>query len=153
MSGRSATALARRLGDAAPGAALIALAIEDAPGSVASCAEAGVAGYVPRAASLAELRETVLHVARGESPCSPRAAAGLFRRVAALAAERDGRGPPAGLTRREVQVLDLLESGLSNREIAVRLSIAVPTVKNHVHHILGKLDVRRRGEAVALARE
>lgn len=151
MSGRSGPARARQLCDAAPSAALVALAIEDAPGSVAACAEAGVTGYVPRAATLAELRATVLHVARGESPCSPRAAAGLFRRVAALAAERDAA--PSRLTRRESQVLDLLESGLSNKEIAARLSIAVPTVKNHVHNILGKLDARRRGEAVALMRD
>jgi DNA-binding NarL/FixJ family response regulator len=152
MSARSAPVLTRRLRVVAPEAALVALAIEDAPGSVAACAESGIAGYVPRTATLEQLRDTILRVARGESPCSPRAAAGLFRRIAALAAELDSRSPAAQLTRRETEVLNLLESGLSNREIAGRLSIALPAVKNHVHNILSKLDARRRGEAVALRR-
>jgi DNA-binding NarL/FixJ family response regulator len=59
---------------------------------------------------------------------------------------------PAGagtLTVRECQVAALLIQGLSNKEIAAQLYIEVATVKNHVHHILGKLHVRRRGEAVA----
>jgi two-component system nitrate/nitrite response regulator NarL len=153
MSSRSAAAIARRLRELSPGAAIVAMAIDDAPASVVAWAEAGIAGYVPRGASLTDLRQVVLRVARGESPCSPRVAAGLFRRVASLTAERDARPePPTRLTRREAEVLGLIEDGLSNKEIAAQLSIALPTVKNHVHNILGKLDARRRGEAVALTR-
>ena len=55
----------------------------------------------------------------------------------------------ACLTARERQVAALLAQGLSNKEIGARLHIEVSTVKNHVHRILGKLRVRRRGEAVA----
>jgi DNA-binding NarL/FixJ family response regulator len=62
------------------------------------------------------------------------------------AADRDAAST---LTLRECEVAGLLMQGLSNKEIAARLYIEVATVKNHVHHILGKLHVRRRGEAVA----
>jgi two-component system, NarL family, nitrate/nitrite response regulator NarL len=56
------------------------------------------------------------------------------------------------LTTRELEVLRLIDEGLSNKEIANALSIELTTVKNHVHHILKKLDVRRRTAAAARAR-
>jgi len=56
------------------------------------------------------------------------------------------------LTSRESEIAELLDEGLSNKEIAQRLSISLSTVKNHVHSILDKLQVTRRGEAVALLR-
>ncbi len=81
--------------------------------------------------------------------CSPRITASLLRRVGALAAELRGPSPNASLTAREVEVAELLDQGLSNKEIGQRLNIAVPTVKNHVHSILEKLHVHRRAEAAA----
>jgi DNA-binding NarL/FixJ family response regulator len=72
-----------------------------------------------------------------------------MRRVAVLSAAVAAE-PLVGLTDREEEVALLLQAGLSNKEIAQRLSIEVATVKNHVHSILGKLNVRRRGEAVAV---
>jgi DNA-binding NarL/FixJ family response regulator len=80
-------------------------------------------------------------------------AAALFRRLATLAA---GRAPAAGaqqLTTREREILRLIDGGLSNKEIAGRLSIEVATVKNHVHNILEKLHVRTRTEAAARLRD
>jgi DNA-binding NarL/FixJ family response regulator len=74
-----------------------------------------------------------------------------MRRVADLAAN----GDPASvgdLTTRELEVGELIEKGLSNKEIATQLSIAVTTVKNHVHSILERLKVQRRGEAASLVR-
>jgi DNA-binding NarL/FixJ family response regulator len=56
------------------------------------------------------------------------------------------------LTSRELEVVDLIDRGLSNKEIASRLSIEVPTVKNHVHNILEKLGVHRRADAAARMR-
>jgi DNA-binding NarL/FixJ family response regulator len=56
------------------------------------------------------------------------------------------------LTKQQVNVLQLLESGISNKEIARRLKIEPTTVKNHVHHILQKLQVNSRGEAAAVYR-
>jgi DNA-binding CsgD family transcriptional regulator len=56
------------------------------------------------------------------------------------------------LTQREFQILELIERGLSNKEIAATLTIELATVKNHVHNILAKLGVRRRMDAVIRAR-
>jgi LuxR family maltose regulon positive regulatory protein len=57
------------------------------------------------------------------------------------------------LSRREVEVLELVAIGRSNAEIAGELYLSVGTVKAHVHHIFGKLLVRNRSQAVARARE
>jgi DNA-binding NarL/FixJ family response regulator len=80
--------------------------------------------------------------------------AGLLRRLSDLAAERAPalRAREVRLTSRESEIAELLDEGLSNKEIAQRLSISLSTVKNHVHSILDKLQVTRRGEAVALLR-
>ena len=59
----------------------------------------------------------------------------------------------AGLTRREVDVLTLIDSGLSNAEIASRLGVSTKTVDHHVSAILGKLQAATRGEAAARARK
>jgi DNA-binding NarL/FixJ family response regulator len=58
----------------------------------------------------------------------------------------------AALSPRERQILALIDEGLANKEIAHRLGIELATVKNHVHHILEKLQVTRRGQAAARAR-
>ena len=83
---------------------------------------------------------------------SPRLAGTLLRRIGALARERHDDEPDVRLTARETQILALIDDGLANKEIASRLHISLPTVKNHVHNLLEKLDVTRRGEAVARAR-
>jgi DNA-binding NarL/FixJ family response regulator len=57
------------------------------------------------------------------------------------------------LTSREQDIIALIDRGLSNKEIARQLKISLPTVKNHVHNILEKLQVSRRGAAAALLRE
>jgi two-component system nitrate/nitrite response regulator NarL len=139
----------RAIGEARPKAKVVALAVPDTEADVIACAEAGACGYVPRDGTLDDLESVVENVARGEIHCSPRIAASLLRRVGALAAELRGPSPNSMLTAREMEVAELLDQGLSNKEIAQRLSIAVPTVKNHVHRILGKLHVRRRTEAAA----
>jgi two-component system, NarL family, nitrate/nitrite response regulator NarL len=140
------------LGRAAPQVGVIALGVSETEHEVIACAEAGVAGYLLRRESLHDLKAIVQSVARGETICSPQVAATLLRRVATLAAERKLATGTAQLTAREREVLKLIDEGLSNRDIAGRLSIEVRTVKNHVHNILEKLKVRRRGEAAAWMR-
>jgi two-component system, NarL family, nitrate/nitrite response regulator NarL len=133
---------------------VIALAVPEHEDEIVALAEAGAGGYVTRDASLEDLVAVVRSVTRGETLCSPRIAATLFRRVAALAADRrvgDER-TLRRLTRRERQIVDLIADGLSNKEIAHRLQIEFATVKNHVHNILEKLQVTRRADAVAALR-
>jgi len=130
---------------------VVAVALEENDGRVVALAEAGVAGFVPRGASLDELISTVRHALNDELQCSPRIAAALARRVCLLAVRHIDSSAKEKLTAREDQVLGLIDQGLSNKEIATRLSIEVPTVKNHVHRILEKLAVHRRGDAAARA--
>jgi DNA-binding NarL/FixJ family response regulator len=80
-------------------------------------------------------------------------AASLFRRLAVRVRPTRQPGPEATLTSRELNIIDLIDGGLSNKEIARQLKISTATVKNHVHNILDKLKVRRRGAAAALLRE
>jgi two-component system nitrate/nitrite response regulator NarL len=142
---------------AVPGAAVVALAVPESEDHVIGCAEAGIAGYVPREASLDELLATLIRAVNGEATCSPRIAGGLFRRIAALAgSERGAPGAADGharLTAREAEVVALIDDGLSNKQIARELCIELPTVKNHVHSILEKLGASSRGEAAARARQ
>jgi DNA-binding NarL/FixJ family response regulator len=149
---------ARMLRAALPSVKLVALGLSEEPDDVIGWVEAGASGLVTNNASLAELADTLLGVARGEAPCSPRVAAALMHRVSAAARERmPGRGGAAPralprLTAREREIAWLLDRGLSNKEIARRLQIEHGTVKNHVHNVLRKLDVHRRGEAAAALR-
>ena len=122
--------------------------------STAARIEAGAHGYLPRDASLAELRRTVHLVAAGQMAASPEMAYALFSRLAELARARRRTTVLESLilTSRELAVLRLIAQGLGNREIAKRLSLSFHTVKNHVQNIFKKLDVTRRIEAVERAR-
>jgi two-component system, NarL family, nitrate/nitrite response regulator NarL len=131
---------------------VVALGISGDEDEVVACAEAGVSGYLLRSESLSQLVATIQSVARGETLCSPGVAATLLRRVATLADQHRTTTGTAKLTAREREILQLIDEGLPNREIARRLSIEVRTVKNHVHNILEKLQVQRRGEAAARMR-
>jgi DNA-binding NarL/FixJ family response regulator len=149
MATRDSLAGIRTLAANLPASKIVAFAVDDLESEIVSCAEAGVAGYVPCEASVDDLASTVESVSREESPCSPRVAATLFRRIATLAASLPGAGGGALLSNRERQILTLIRSGLSNKEIAQKLTIEVATVKNHVHSLLGKLGVTTRAEAAA----
>jgi two-component system, NarL family, nitrate/nitrite response regulator NarL len=136
---------------AIPDVRVVAFAVPATESDIIACAEAGVAACVTREASFDELVATIEQVGSGESLCSPQVAAVLLRRVATLAAAREG-DPAAMLTTREREILQLIDEGLSNKQIAQRLCIEVPTVKNHVHNLLEKLGVQSRHEAAALVR-
>lgn len=140
----------RRLLDAAPGVKVVAMAIAEEDDEVVAWAEAGISGYVSRGGSIADLVDTIRGVAAGELRCSPHIAATLLQRVTDLAAGAASPAPYRDLTFREREILDLIEQGLANKEIARHLSIALPTVKNHVHNILRKLQVSRRTDALSV---
>ncbi len=126
------------------------------------CIEEGVAGYVNTDESLTDLVRKIRCVSQGEFLVSPSVAAALISRISELkklVTELNGfkdMNPNhlyAELTERECEVLDLIEQGRSNQEIASSLCIELGTVKNHVHNILDKLDVRTRKHAAIIARQ
>ena len=128
---------------------IIAIGVSDDDPEIVACAELGISGLLQRDASLDDLVSTLKCAVRGEFWCTPRATAAIARRVANLSGSREATEPTAPLTTREMQIVTLIDHGLSNKDIARRLEIEVATVKNHVHHVLDKLKVRRRGEAAA----
>jgi two-component system, NarL family, nitrate/nitrite response regulator NarL len=141
-------AAVRGILQSAPSVKVVALAISEVEDEIIAWAEAGVSGYVSRDAPLTDLVATIEGVPRGEVLCSPRVAASLLSRVGALAVQRKSYAQPS-LTTREVEIVRLIDQGLSNKEIARALHIALPTVKNHVHHILEKLEVHHRADAAS----
>jgi DNA-binding NarL/FixJ family response regulator len=109
----------------------------------------GASGFLLKRARPAELVQAIRTVAAGESLLFPAA----IRRLAARRA-----APPAGaplgaaqLTEREAEVLSLMATGLSNAEIAERLTVGLQTVKTHVASVLAKLQARDRTQAVIAA--
>ncbi len=126
---------------------IVAMGIREVESEVMACAAAGVDGYVRMDARIGDVVTVVESVMRGELVCSPKVAASLYYSISSLGAEG---GPP--LTSRELQVVELMNRGLSNKEISHRLRIEPCTAKNHVQNILQKLHVHRRGQAVAKIR-
>jgi len=143
------TSLVKDLASRLPATRVVAYGVSGDDVEMMRCVEAGVAGYVPTNATSNELVATALSAARGEFACSPRLAALLLRRVQDLAAEHRSTENEVLLTPREQQIGELIDDGLSNKEIAARLGIEVSTVKNHVHKILDKLHAKHRLQAAA----
>lgn len=114
------------------------------------CAESGLAAFVDSGGNVGELVDAVLGALKGELACSPEVTALMCERLANLAS---GAHRPDALTRREREIAALIGQGLSNKEIANDLRIGPSTVKNHVHSILEKLNVRRRSAIVNQLRE
>jgi DNA-binding NarL/FixJ family response regulator len=149
-------AAVRRALDITPGMRIVAFAVRETEEDIIAWAEAGVTGYIPSTAALADLARLVLDIHSGEQVCSGRVAAGLLRRIAFTASPGTGRNAPfpaPALTKRERQAAELIRTGLSDKEIARRLNISLATTKSHVHNLLGKLNVRRRREVADHLRE
>jgi two-component system nitrate/nitrite response regulator NarL len=140
----------RRFVHAIPEACVLAMTVGEAETEIVACAEAGASGFLTQACSLEELIEVIESARGGVLRLSPLVSSALLHRVQALADAPDQDGPVGRLTGREREVLGLIGDGLSNKEIAARLSIQLSTVKNHTHSILGKLSVHRRADAAAL---
>ena len=141
--------LVRAAREIMPDVHVLALAVAEMDNDVLACAAAGVSGYVPRECSLDELVAAIRRAGRGELLCPPRIAASLFRRIGSYADKPEATTPAVQLTAREMEVAQLVRRGFANKQISGQLNIEVATVKNHVHNILEKLQLRRRGEIAA----
>ena len=153
MPGRDGIEVTQVLRQDAPEVKVIILGMIDLTHEIMACIEAGAAGYALKETSFDHLVQTIRSAHRGESLCSPRMAASLFSRIAELAGEHVLGVEPGSvkLTARELEIINAIAEGLSNKEIAQQLSIQTQTVKNHVHNILDKLQLHSRLEAVEYA--
>jgi two-component system nitrate/nitrite response regulator NarL len=142
------------LKDADPEVRIIAFSVAETEEDIIGCAEMGVAGLLSRTGSFDDLELIVSNVIRGLTACTPRVAAALLKHISSQTSEFGvaPRYSAEHLTPREREVLSLIELGWTNKQIAQELCIEVRTVKNHVHNLLEKLRVSRRGEAAARLR-
>jgi DNA-binding NarL/FixJ family response regulator len=137
MGGVEATAAIRR---EMPDVEVIALTSVLEDNSVIGAIHAGAIGYLLKDTEADELIRAIKAAAQGQVQLSPKAAARLVREVRAPES-------PEALTERETEVLRLLATGFSNKEIALKLTIGEKTVKTHVSNILSKLGVASRTQA------
>jgi two-component system, NarL family, nitrate/nitrite response regulator NarL len=151
---RDSLALVRAINNVPLPPRIVVFAVADSQDALLPYIEAGIHGYVARDGSIADVVATVESVGRGETIISPKLAASLFQRLASERRRREMGSAPSEpeLTLRERQILKLVEQGMTNKEIARSLGIELATVKNHVHNVLDKLKVSRRGQAAARAR-
>jgi two-component system nitrate/nitrite response regulator NarL len=159
--------LLKELVASAPNSRVVAFGVKETDEEILALAAAGTAGYICNSAEIGDVVKVLEQVMCDELPCSPRAAASLYRRVATLSrgdtdavgfgnGHDDGNGGvharDVALSRRELQVAHLVDCGLTNKQIGRELGIEAATVKNHVHNMCEKLHVHRRGEAAARIR-
>jgi DNA-binding NarL/FixJ family response regulator len=136
-----------------PDVALVALGLNEQRQDVIQCGRLGFAGYVARYASVDAVCKSLGEIVDGRLACPPEISGGLLR---ALFREHTRTNDPESdlaLTRRESEVLELLGHGLSNKEIGDELCVSVATVKHHVHHVLEKLKLEKRAQAMRLVRD
>jgi two-component system nitrate/nitrite response regulator NarL len=131
-----------------PATRLMAFNVDEATQDTIAWTEAGILAYISRSGTLKEIIELISTHMDGERAPGVRVMAEIkLDSVNELSNSiRLAGGEIVVLTRREEQVAQLLIAGESNKEIARFLNIGVPTVKSHVHNLLGKLGLQRRGK-------
>jgi DNA-binding NarL/FixJ family response regulator len=154
LDGIAATRAIVRDGEAG-GPRVLVLTTFDADENVVEALRAGASGFLLKDVTPTDFVNALRIVAAGEALLSPAVTRRLLERFADRLPSADTTRAAAlrDLTERELEVLELIARGLSNREIAERLGLAEPTVKTHVSHVLEKLGLRDRAQAVVLAYE
>ncbi|TVR35487.1 MAG: DNA-binding response regulator [Nitriliruptor sp.] len=137
-----------------PGTRILMLTISDEEDDLFEAVKAGANGYLLKEISIDEIADAVRSIHAGQSLITPSMASKLLTEFAELVRKEEPVPqdvPAPRLTPREMEVLQELAKGLSNRDIAQSLSIAENTVKNHVRNILEKLHLHSRMQAVLYA--
>ena len=146
----------RRLKKSLPECRIIVLTTFTDNETIFEALRAGAVGYLLKDVESEKLADSVRATARGESILDPSVAAKVvqeFSRVSSMVPASSSEVLPEPLSEREIELLGLIATGSSNKEIAETLFITEGTVKNHITHILGKLGVRDRTQAVLKAKE
>jgi DNA-binding NarL/FixJ family response regulator len=136
-----------------PDVPLVALGLNEQRQEVIRCGRAGFAGYIARDASIDALCNSLSEIVAGRLACPPDISGGLLRALFRRDSPADESDLDLALTRRESEVLEFLGRGFSNKEIANELCLSVATVKHHVHHVLEKLKLERRAQAMRRVRD
>jgi two-component system, NarL family, nitrate/nitrite response regulator NarL len=147
INGKSAVKLIR---ETMPQTRVVVFALIETEENIIAWAQVGIAGYIPSTAAVSELTTLLQDFSDGKQTCSALVVPGLLRQIGRDA--HFGVADPASvalLTARELEILRLIDAGLSNKDIARHLAISSGTTKSHVHNILAKLNVQRRGQAAA----
>ena len=137
-----------------PGTEVVVLTTYADDESVLSALQAGARGFLTKDADAESIARALRAAAAGQSTMDADVQRRLVAAASAASAARDRRpaaGLADGLTPREVEVLRLIATGLSNPEIARRLVVTEATVKTHVNHVFAKAGLRDRAQAVAYA--
>ena len=157
MPGMDGVAATREITTRFPEVGVIILTTFDDDETVFDGLRAGARGYLLKDVSSEQMAEAVRKVAAGEALIQPRLTrkvlAEFSRMAASPATEAQPQPLQSPLTERELEVLQALAHGLSNREIAAQLVITEGTVKNHVSNLIDKLEVRDRTQAVLKGQE
>ena len=146
----------RRLKQSLPDCRVIVLTTFDDKEYIFDALRAGAVGYLLKDVGSALLAESIRLTVRGESILEPSVAAKVvaeFSRVSSLVTAANSEVLAEPLSEREIEVLRLVTTGMSNREIAQKLIISAGTAKTHIHNLCGKLGVHNRTEAAMRARE
>jgi NarL family two-component system response regulator LiaR len=151
MPGEGGIELTKALHEKHPEVRVVMLTAFSDSERVFAALKAGAVGYLLKNVSPDELRATVERAAAGEPMLSGEIAGRVLREFEREREEERYREQLAGLTAREEEILKLLATGESNREIGKRLFISEQTVKNHVANIFRKLQVNDRTKAALLA--
>ncbi len=144
---------ATRVRQSVPAAKILMLTVSDEEEDLYEAIKAGANGYLLKEISIEEVADAIRAVTQGQSLISPSMASKLLDEFTTLSKQADEKISPHAprLTERELEVLQLVAQGLSNRKIAEKLFISENTVKNHVRNMLEKLHVHSRMEAVLYA--
>lgn len=149
LPGHSGVECTRLVKQAHPEIQVVILTVFFDTESVMEALKAGASGYLIKRASSREIVKAIEEVWEGGAPMSP----GIARRVVEALheppdGERQARGKSWSLTEREHDILKLLATGLTAKEIADRLYLSEPTIRFHLRHVYQKLHVRSRSEAI-----
>lgn len=149
MNGVEATRLIR---ERLPGVKVVMLTVSETDDHVFDAIRFGAHGYLLKDLRPEQLYDLIRSVMRNETPLSPAIAGRLLKEIQSGATKRNSSLTPTqepAITRRELEVLQFVAEGMSNKEIGKRLWITEGTVKNHVHNALEKLQMENRIQATA----
>lgn len=149
MPGGNGLAAITALRKIAPTLPVLMLTVSESDSDVLEAIRAGANGYLLKNAETEDLFAAVRRAAAGQIVLDSALMETLFRYVA----RANTALPPSPLTLREAEILQMITGGATNREIAAQLSLSENTVKTHITHILEKLQVSSRSEAVTLAQQ